>query len=188
MGCPAVQGLSLLHGWHLLRRRQPCPPPPPAGQSLTLAVGSSSLCPGPVWRAQGLHLLLEQASPHRVSPTPGMYAKLPQGHPHHPVPAVGTRFLQLSEHPAGERGASSLFLAASSVSGVSWDLLCLILGVGQEGVVPTRQRHVYPHSPSIFLQKQGRARSERLGAAPGGRAGYATSYYAAGKVPGPSLL
>lgn len=60
-------------------------------------------------------------------------AKLPQGHPHHPVSAVGTRSLQLSEHPAGERGASLLFLAASSVSGKgSWGFLCLVLGVGQE--------------------------------------------------------
>lgn len=62
----------------------------------------------------------------------GTCAKLPQGRPHHPVPAVGTRFLQLSEHPAGERGASLLSAASSVSGGFSWGLLCLVLGVGQE--------------------------------------------------------
>lgn len=94
--------------------------------------------------------------------------------------------------PAAQRASSwgarcQPRLGSILVSGVSWGLLCLILGVEPEGVVPTRQRHVPPRSSSIFLRTQRRARSERWGAAPCGRADYAASH-AAGKVSGPSLL
>lgn len=56
--------------------------------------------------------------------------QLPRGHPQHPVPAVGVRFLQLSAHPAGERGASLLVLAVAPISGVLWGFLHLVPGGG----------------------------------------------------------
>ena len=44
-----------------------------------------------------------------------MRAKLPQGRPQQPIPAAGTRLLQLRKHAAGEQDVSLLFWAASSV-------------------------------------------------------------------------
>lgn len=100
-----------------------------------------------------------QASPPRQSPgrSQGRCAKLPQGRPPHSVPALGTRLLQLSEPAAGERGASLLFLATSSVSSRLRRILVgsPVPGSGDEGragegVVPIHQHWPLSLPPSLL--------------------------------------
>lgn len=97
---PGDWGAWLFQGWHFLRGGRPHAPrtarlfqqAAPSAQDPSVApyeVGVPALPAGDAG--------FSPESPQ----LPGLPAKLPQGHPHHPVPAVGTRFLQLSEHPAG---------------------------------------------------------------------------------------
>lgn len=145
---------------------------------------------GPAQLSWG-HLFLlpvAQASPHQMppeqAPLQGMCAELPQGHPYHPVPAAGTRLPQLSEHPAGERGASLCWQYPQpqehSLGG----------GAGA-GMGPTHQHPIYPHSLLSTTRLSYTNRGEREehrghrgpGLVPGSRANSAP-----GKVSGPSFL
>ena len=145
MGCLAPWGRSLLCGWLFPRRGQSCqwnrhplptslvgwgePEPlscrgplphggshPPCG-SLHEPWGSLSSGGGALVSPAG-----RQASPPLPSLPGGspaqverMRAKLPQGRPQQPIPAAGTRLLQLRKHAGGEQDVSLLFWAASSV-------------------------------------------------------------------------
>ena len=133
------------------------------------------------------HLFLlpvAQASPHQMppeqAPLQGMHAELPQGHPHHPVPAAGTRLPRLSEHPAGERGASLCWQCP-------WPQEHS-LGVGQEPgwhpLTNTPSTLTPSSQPLGFLIQTGEREEHRgQGLVPGSRANSAP-----GKVSGPSFL
>lgn len=81
------------------------------------------------------------------------------------MPAVGTRFLQLSEHPAGARGASLLLLAAASLRSLVGPPLLGSGGGAGAGAVPTASTMSASLSldHSVFLYEQGTARSEGAG-------------------------
>ena len=178
MGILAPWGQSLLCGWLLPRRGQSCQrnrSPLP-----TLVVGEPELlsCSGPLpleshspcgslhepWGPLSsgggalVSLAGRQASPPLPSPPGGNphksrgCAKLPLGHPQQPIPAAGTRLLQLCKCAAGEQDVSFLFWAASCLDlGFSWgDLLCLVPGAGAgEGVVPIHQHHPLSLPPPL---------------------------------------